>query len=144
MKITITPHSLKGHVSVISSKSLSHRYVIAAGLSKGVSHVENVLDSDDLKATKDALFHLGVRFQDQEIHGSSWQYDGAIIDCLESGSTLRMMIPIFMMQDQPVQFTGRGRLPMRPLDVYEETFQHHRVTLKRLNEHALPLLVQGP
>lgn len=144
MNITIVPHPLKGHVSVISSKSLSHRYMIAAGLADGVSHVENVLESDDLEATKNALSHLGVRFEGYQIDGSKRYYDGATIDCFESGSTLRMMIPIFMMQNQPVQFIGRGRLPVRPLDVYEETFQYHPVTFKRLSEHSLPLLVQGP
>lgn len=144
MNITITPHPLSGHVSVISSKSLSHRYVIAAGLAEGISHIENILQSDDLDATKSALTHMGVRFQNDDIHGTPLHYDGTTIDCLESGSTLRMLIPVFMMQDQPVQFIGRGRLPLRPLDVYEEAFQDHHVLFKRLTEHTLPLIVQGP
>ena len=144
MNIEIEPRKLKGQVEVISSKSLSHRYVIASGLAKGVSHIKNVLASDDLNHTKKALTSFGVKFLGDDIYGSVLSYDGKIIDCGESGSTLRFMIPIAMMQDQDVVFTGKGKLPKRPLSVYQELFKDKEVKFEKIGEHELPLKVSGP
>jgi len=143
MNVLIQPRKLKGHVDIISSKSLSHRYVIAAGLSHDVSTIWNVLDSVDLKATKDALSHLGVTFIGNQIQGHGFKYDGQPVFCHESGSTLRFLIPIFMLQDQKVVFTGHGRLPERPLNVYESLFKKDYLFAKQ-SELELPLMVQGP
>ena len=144
MNITIEPRKLKGQVKVISSKSLSHRYVIASGLAHGESQIGNVLDSDDLNHTKKALSCFGVQFKDQMIYGSKLNYQGEMIDCGESGSTLRFMIPIAMLQDKEVVFTGRGKLPERPLDVYKDLFKDSDVTFKHLGNKQLPLVVKGP
>ncbi|HAX02779.1 MAG: 3-phosphoshikimate 1-carboxyvinyltransferase [Tenericutes bacterium GWC2_34_14] len=143
MNVLIQPRKLKGQVDIISSKSLSHRYVIAAGLSNDVSKIENVLDSVDLKATKDALSHLGVTCVGNQIQGHGLNYDGHEVFCHESGSTLRFLIPIFMLQDKKVMFTGHGRLPERPLNVYESLFKNDYLFEKQ-SELELPLMVQGP
>lgn len=141
MNITIVPKPLSGIVNVVSSKSLSHRYVIGAGLAKGTSIIENVLQSDDLDATKLALSCFGVTFEDQKIHGAKLKVVRDVIDCKESGSTLRFMIPIVMTQKDSVTFIGRGRLPQRPLDVYAHIFpkEQYRYTSK----DSLPLEVKG-
>lgn len=144
MNIQIEPRKLKGQVQVISSKSLSHRYVIASGLAKGISHINNVLASDDLDYTKKALETFGVKFIGDDIYGSVLAYDGKVIDCGESGSTLRFMIPISMMQEKEVVFIGKGKLPTRPLSVYEELFKDKNVKFEKLGEHELPLKVSGP
>ena len=44
------------------------------------------------------------------------------VDCCESGSTLRFLIPLFSLTDAPVRFTGRGRLMERPQGVYARMF----------------------
>ncbi|MFQ9681024.1 MAG: hypothetical protein ACLRZH_13925 [Ruthenibacterium lactatiformans] len=44
------------------------------------------------------------------------------MDCCESGSTLRFLIPLFSLTDAPVRFTGRGRLMERPQGVYARMF----------------------
>lgn len=144
MNITIEPKKLKGNVKVISSKSLSHRYVIASGLAQGVSVIKNVLLSDDLTYTKRALSSFGVQFDGDNVKGSLLHYDGKEIDCGESGSTLRFMIPIAMMQNQEVRFTGKGKLPVRPLDVYRELFKNQNILFKHIGENELPLIVKGP
>ncbi len=143
MNVVIEPRKLTGFLNVISSKSLSHRYVIAAGLALGKSTIHNVLDSDDLKATKDALFHFGVRFEHDDIYGHSLVYDGTNIQANESGSTLRFLIPIAMMQDQEVLFLGRGKLPERPLNVYKDLFSHRHM-FESIGDKELPLKVKGP
>ena len=144
MNIHIEPRKLKGSVHVISSKSLSHRYVIASGLAHGVSTIKNVLISDDLEYTKKALSSFGVQFQEDSIRGSMLNYDGTTLDCGESGSTLRFMIPIAMMQDKEVKFTGKGKLPERPLNVYQELFKDRDVLFKHTSDQELPLIVKGP
>ena len=143
MIVRIEPKPLNGTVEVISSKSLSHRYVIAAGLSKDRSVIDNVLDSDDLLATKKALKQLGVIFDGNAIKGTDFTYDGNVVDCHESGSTLRFFIPIFMLLDQEVTFHGKGRLPDRPLDVYKEMFEKTYLW-KKQGSRELPLTVKGP
>src|SRR5690606_6184521 len=99
--LKITPNKLKGTVHVVSSKSLSHRYMIAAALAEGKSVIDNILDSDDLVATTKALISLGAKIDGNEIFGSKIKKINDVIDCNESGSTLRFLIPIAMLQDEP-------------------------------------------
>lgn len=144
MKTKLTPSKLNGIIKVVSSKSLSHRYVIAAGLAKGVSVISNVLDSDDLSATKKALEGLNVVFDHEKVIGSGYKLINSKVDCLESGSTLRFMIPIYMLQKEKVLFQGSGRLINRPLTVYETIFHEKGLKFIYLEKgHYLPLEVQG-
>lgn len=144
MNVTIKPSKLNGNVGVVSSKSLSHRYVIAAGLAKGTSIVYNVLDSEDLDATKTALKGLNVEFKDEKVIGSGFKVVSNDVYCNESGSTLRFMIPIYMLQKDKVVFHGEGRLVDRPIDVYESLFRDKGLGFTYLNEpHYLPLEVKG-
>ena len=144
MNVTIKPTLLTGKIDVISSKSLSHRYIIAAGLAEGTSHISNVLKSDDLKATKHALLHLGVTFMDELVHGGLKKYDHEPIDCNESGSTLRFMIPIALLYHEPITFIGKGRLPYRPQTVYEDVCKQKGLTFDKDQTKTLPLIVKGP
>ena len=144
MDIKICPKSLSGQIDVVSSKSLSHRYVIAAALSKNESVVKNVLDSKDLEATKDALSILGAKFNQDHVVPLDFNIDQHKINVKESGSTLRFMIPIYMLTDEKIEIHGENRLIDRPLDVYQDLFQNRSVTFQHLDEnHQLPLLVKG-
>jgi 3-phosphoshikimate 1-carboxyvinyltransferase len=144
MNVTIKPSKLNGNVGVVSSKSLSHRYVIAAGLAKGISNVYNVLDSEDLAATKKALEGLNVEFKDEKVIASGFKVVSNDVYCKESGSTLRFMIPIYMLQKDKVVFHGEGRLVDRPIGVYESLFRDKGLGFTYLNEpHYLPLEVKA-
>lgn len=139
----IYPVKLTGEVFIPSSKSLSHRYVIAAALAEGKSIVRNVLDSDDLLATKKALMSLGAKINNEEIIGSKLKVIDDVIDCNESGSTFRFLVPIVMLLDQAVTFIGKGKLGDRPIDVYDEIFKSTHTFMHPLNS-SLPLMVKGP
>lgn len=141
--IKITPKDIEGSIEIVSSKSLSHRYVIAASLALGKSKIENILDSDDLVATKNALEALGAKIDESIIQGSKIKKVHDIIDAHESGSTLRFLIPIAMLQDEPIQFIGKGKLPERPLNVYQDLFEN-TYHYKYLSNKELPLEVKGP
>ena len=82
MNVLIKPSKLNGVVKVVSSKSLSHRYVIAAGLAKGTSVVSNVLDSNDLSATKQALKGLNVEFEGEKVIAHGFKLINDTVDCI--------------------------------------------------------------
>lgn len=144
MNIIIIPKELTGKVPVVSSKSLSHRYIIASGLAQGKSIIKNVLDSDDIDATKNALRAFGITFNQEEIIGCNLVLNNPVINCLESGSTLRFMIPIALLQKEKVTFQGSGRLPLRTLDVYFDIFNKKNIHYTKLGNDYLPLEIKGP
>jgi len=141
--IKIIPTPLEGSVDIVSSKSLSHRYVLAAALAEGKSKIENILDSDDLVATKNALIGLGAKIKDDVIIGSKVKKVADTIDCFESGSTIRFLIPVAMLQEEPVTFIGKNQLPFRTQAMYEEIFKDN-YQFDHPKDRWLPLTVSGP
>ncbi len=144
MKLSLTPSSLNGTVHVIASKSLSHRYLIAAALSKEPSILEGLMESDDIDATKHALKALGAIIESGYVKGGFPNVRHPEINARASGSTVRFMIPIAMVSDKPVVFRGEHRLPKRSLAAYETMFTSMGYRYERLSEDHLPLRVQGP
>lgn len=127
MKIKIKPSKLQGTLRVPSSKSISHRALICAALSEGISRVSGIDDSRDLRATRDAMEALGASFVFLgdgvwEVSGVSKHTEDALIDCGESGSTLRFMIPIAALLADRAKFVGEGRLPTRPIQTILDVF----------------------
>ena len=100
MNVLITPGRLSGSVTIPPSKSQSHRAIIAASLSKGKSVLNNVVLSEDVLATLSAMEKLGVKIVTNNhqliIHGISRinVADDNFVDCNESGSTIRFLIPL--------------------------------------------------
>jgi len=134
MKRVLTPSVLDGKLRIPSSKSVSHRALICAALSPGICRVSGIDDSRDLRATREALTALGAGFTDLgngvwEVKGVRERTENAIIDCSESGSTLRFMIPIAALLAERAKFIGEGRLPTRPiqtiLDVFDQAKTHY-------------------
>jgi 3-phosphoshikimate 1-carboxyvinyltransferase len=109
----------QGAVTPPPSKSLSHRAVICAALAAGEggwSEIENLGRSDDIDATLSAvkvLFGKAGRGAGEE----------AAIDCGESGSTLRFLLPVAAACGMRAVFTGTGRLLSRPLEAYAGVFR---------------------
>ena len=133
MNITITPAKLAGTIVPPPSKSQAHRALIAAALAHGESVISNVALSQDIEATIRCLEELGARFR-REGGGIAVQGMGANVmsplrrmayprlDCGESGSTLRFLIPIALAVRGGGVFTGHGRLMERPLTPYFDLF----------------------
>jgi len=119
MDIKISPTKLSGTVAIPSSKSFAHREIICASLSKGTSVVGGVSFSKDIYATLSAMESLGARYTIQDdtitIQGISTPNVQATIDCYESGSTLRFIIPIVGALGVSATLKGQGRLPERPI-----------------------------
>lgn len=142
---TVYPIPLKGEITVPSSKSMAHRAVLAAALAKGRSVVYNVALSEDVSATVSAVKALGARVEEKEGHlvieGVQNVKKGIRIDCGESGTTLRLLIPILAAM-QGGSLTGRGRLPQRPVDEYLKIFESQGLRYAR-DAAGLPLTVEG-
>lgn len=123
-------------IRIPPSKSLAHRAIICACLARGRSVISNIDYSVDIRATIEGLRHLGASIQEQGdtllIDGiSDFHYDGKIIDCHESGSTLRFFIPIFLLCGEKITFQGSKRLVERPQSVYETLFQEQGIFFER-------------
>ncbi len=116
MDVTITPGPLRGRVTPPPSKSQAHRAVLALMLAQGEGRLENLLPSQDIQATQGCVTALKSGFP----AGA----DGLpLLDCGESGSTLRFLIPVALALRGGGHFTGRGRLMERPQGPYIRLFQ---------------------
>lgn len=146
MNVIVKPSKLKGTVMVPPSKSLSHRAIIAACLAKGKSIISNVLYSEDIIATLDAMEACGAKIKrlqnSLEIQGSQITRVRNEIDAHESGSTIRFMIPIALVNPKPVRFIGKNHLVKRPLDVYFNIFNEQGIKFKKGDDY-LPLETTG-
>ncbi len=130
MQIQISPSSLEGCAEVPPSKSLAHRAVLCAALSDGRCTVSNLDFSQDICATLSAVEQAGCRVLRGPNRAVFVPLGGfgtvrGPIDCGESGSTLRFLIPLLSLTGQTVRFTGRGRLMARPQQVYAELLPAH-------------------
>lgn len=125
MNVIIKPSTAHGHITAPPSKSVAHRELICGALSAG-SVIKNLAWSEDIKATLRCLASLGTHIEQD---GDTVRLGGltpatiaptAPLDCAESGSTLRFMIPLCLLSDSPVTLTGTARLMQRPLGVYAD------------------------
>ncbi len=120
MNASLTPSVIKGCVQAPPSKSASHRLLIAAALSKQPVAVENISLSDDMNATLGVLNALGFAFERKQntvrFLGEYTYQKTAVLDCMESGSTLRFFIPIAAALGTAATFAGHGRLPQRSVE----------------------------
>lgn len=146
MKVIITPNKLQGTVKIPPSKSLLHRAIIASSLAEGKSVITNVSYSKDIEATIKAMASFGAKinsYDDRiEIEGCYPKRINDTIDANESGSTLRFIIPLALLEDKPVTFIGKGKLPQRPLDPYFDIFRRTGIKYEK-GEYNLPLTIQG-
>lgn len=121
MKKRVAPAVLNGSITIQPSKSVMHRAAICAALAKGKSNLYHFLPSKDLQATLGCIDSLWIgesQIKDDKCeikgNGQAGLY-GCIMDCNESGSTLRFFIPLALSLARKASFTGAKRLFERPL-----------------------------
>lgn len=127
MERTFYPAHLKGAMAAPASKSEAHRSMICAGLTPGVTVLSGFMDSADMQATARCLTALGAAWRCEgdclTIEGGLERPHGLpVLDCGESGSTLRFFVPIALSVSGGGVFRMHGRLGQRPMDVYRELF----------------------
>lgn len=150
MEVKVINRFPKGVVTLPPSKSLGHRAVICAALAAlgggGASAIRNLGASEDIDATVCCMAALGaaVRREGDVLAieaGLRPQGEEIQLDCAESGSTLRFLLPLAALTGETFLFRGRGRLMQRPLGVYEEIFAQAGVLCERGGD---TVRVRGP
>ena len=135
MDITIHPGQLRGQIEVIPSKSMAHRYLICAAFADNATTLICPETNRDIEATVDCLNALGadIRRTDSgyQITPVTTVPETAILNCCESGSTLRFLLPIGGALGVDTTFCLAGRLPQRPLSPLWEEMERMGCTLTR-------------
>lgn len=126
MNLTVKPSKLNGVLNALPSKSLTHRAIIAAALSDGVSVLKNVVFSNDVLETLHAVEKLGINYKFCDgvlkIFGGvkrlvlNKKFEKIEIKCLECASTARFLIPIVAALGLKVKFIFGKRLFKRLCD----------------------------
>lgn len=142
MNIQIIPRKLSGKIKAVSSKSVAHRMLICAALADKKSEIEIDNSSQDIDATISALTSLGAVIEKKDnIYTVTPINDkkDALVDCNESGSTLRFMVPVAASLGKKCTFTGRGRLPQRPMNTLTDEMKKHGVKVG----DGFPIEIEG-
>lgn len=140
MKVRVRPSKVAGNISIPSSKSMAHRALICASLAQGESFLYGITPSKDIEATIACMTSLGAEITEEKegyrIKGTDLKLEGQtpVLDCHESGSTLRFLIPIASLTHQKIIFKGQGRLMERPMDVYSDLFWKQGLFFKQDQE----------
>ena len=141
MDITVYPEKLSGIVNAIPSKSQAHRLLICAAFADGPTTLICPETNDDIQATAICLNALGA-----DIRRSDSGYDiipaksiphEALLDCGESGSTLRFLLPVVGALGIDATFRMGGRLPRRPLSPLWEEMERMGCRLSRPAENTI-------
>lgn len=134
-----------GEVFSIPSKSDAHRLLICAALAEKEMRILCPSSSEDIDATVSVLKGLGADIQRD---GAGFTVKPvkevplrALLDCRESGSTLRFLLPVAACLGANAVFSGRGRLPLRPMDALYKTLTAGGAVIT--NECRLPFSLSG-
>lgn len=127
MDVTLSPAPLTGTIRAIASKSCAHRLLICAALADRPSRILCAETNRDIEATVRCLNGLGAEitpidggYQVRPLNPAAPKM-GQVLDCGESGSTLRFLLPVICALGSESAMMAHGRLPQRPLSpLYEE------------------------
>ena len=135
MDIIITPKTLSGEITAIPSKSQAHRLLICAAFADGPTVLHCPETNRDMDATAGCLRSLGA-----DITRTSTGYlvrpvqslpESAVLNCQDSGSTLRFLLPVAGALGVDTLFRMEGRLPQRPLSPLWEEMERMGCRLSR-------------
>ncbi len=141
MDITVYPRKLQGTVQAIPSKSQAHRILICAAFAENPTNMICPATNQDIEATADCLRALGAQITRTDdgyaISPIRSLPKKAILNCRESGSTLRFMLPICAALGVQTTFQMAGRLPSRPLSPLWEELERMGCQLSRPTENTI-------
>lgn len=144
------PTSLKGEVVIPPSKSMLHRYLIAAALSQQKTILKNISSLfDDVYVTMKALEAFKVKAiyyettQEIIIEPDYSLEQPKVINMKESGTSLRLLMPLLINVYNQITITGENKLPYRPLDTYLDIFKEQGIKISKADNAYLPLSLAG-
>lgn len=146
MNALINPSKIGGEICSIPSKSYAHRILICSALSNAPTDI--VMDtnfSKDIEATAKCLESIGCKVLKKDdncitVFPAKTLSTSPTLDCFESGSTLRFLLPVAVALGNNSTFIGSGRLPSRPISELLNQLENHNVSFSK---SSLPLTVKG-
>lgn len=148
MSLRIHPGSVRGTVSAPPSKSYTHRAFLLGLLAEGTTRVSDALLSEDPRATLDAVEALGATvLREREV--IRIESDGRLrapaktLDCLNSGTTLRLLSAIAALAPGETTLTGDASLRKRPMGPLLQALGSVGVQATSAEGKA-PVTVRGP
>jgi 3-phosphoshikimate 1-carboxyvinyltransferase len=150
MTTTVSPSIINGTLVAPASKSSMQRACAAALLHKGITHIYNAGISNDDKAALDIIQQLGatVHFKNDCVEIISNGFgahvsENKIINCGESGLSIRMFSPIAALSSSRIKIIGEGSLQNRPMNFFDEIFPQLGIDIIS-TDGKLPLQIKGP
>ncbi len=144
MQVRIKPIAPNGTISAIASKSDAHRAIICSALADDKTKIYISHISKDIEATLGCIKNMGAGFVKKdsvyEITPIKKPLQNPTLDCFESGSTLRFLLPVLSALGSGATFVGRGRLPERPMGLIIDLLKEHGNIFSSSN---LPITVSG-
>ncbi len=153
MNITITPSPISGTIQAPPSKSSMQRACAAALITPGTTVIDNFGDSNDEKAAINIITKLGATINrtgnkmaitsNNFIFQSPFPEKNIIVNCGESGLSMRMFAPIASLFNYDITFTGEGSILKRPMNFFDEVLPLLDVQVHS-NSGKLPVTLRGP
>jgi 3-phosphoshikimate 1-carboxyvinyltransferase len=150
MDIIIKPATVKGSTTAPASKSVMQRACAAALLCNGETVIHNFGKSEDDKAAISIIQQLGAEvnyIDDRSLKiiskGKIEVKPVAVLDCGESGLSLRMFTPIAALSNQEISITVKGSLAKRPVHFFEEILPQLNIALLS-PPGTFPIRIKGP
>ncbi len=142
--VTISPMALEGTVAAIPSKTYAHRAIMLAALAASPTELIFSSTSEDIDATLDCVGALGAKVTRTQKGATIYPIEKTpadpVLDCAESGTTLRLLVPIVAAITDRATFKGRGRLPLRPMKALTDALENCGVSFEG---SGLPLATNG-
>ncbi len=114
--------SLKGEIQVPGDKSISHRAVMFGALAKGTTRITGFLQGADCLSTISCFERMGISIENRGdevlVHGQGMRglkKPADVLDCGNSGTTMRLISGILSAQDFDVTLTGDASIQKRPM-----------------------------
>ena len=144
MNVIVTPGPLAGRVRVPASKSAAHRALICAALADKPTAIQISALNRDIEATTACLSALGAAIRRDgdalRVSPVARVPEAALLDCGESGSTLRFLLPVAAALGAGCRFVGSGRLPQRPNAPLTGALRDHGA---QIDSDCLPMNLSG-
>ena len=144
MLAKIKPHTMGGVIKAIPSKSYAHRIMLCAMLSNMQTQIVGNYESKDMEATLSCIKALGskVNIQNGVLYLSKEKkmQDEIVLDCIESGSTVRFILPIVAALGVEAKVIGKEGLQKRPLKDLIDVLKEHG---EYIDSDFLPIVMKG-
>lgn len=140
MNIQMEPGVLRGAMDAPPSKSHAHRCLIAAALANEPTEIKGIGSSEDMQATIRCLRAMGAQIEEDVVTPPGKPRKSALLRCGESGTTLRLLLPVVGALGIEARFLGTGRLPARPIEPLIAAMTGHGTVF---DKSSLPFTISG-